>query len=1119
MSLRDIPGLAKALIAEPAEDSGSDTASRYNFQHQCAARHCFAMLTDSALIGVVCEWHVDYVLMYRDGINELVSVKHREPQSGPWPFSELWTKGGLVTLYERWKSTPDAKCRLVTNGAMKATRDKALEFAKGLTSRNYQDYAADVAQKLDCEPDEAQNFLDSLRIEYGIPDRVTLRSYSILHSVEGALAESGIGNRSATEAWDTIVSLVASKSRDLDNRDFSSIDLASPTALDSDVLTSAKAIRRTITRTHVVDALSSARKDLVANPQASNLWVREPVSKFFGRADIIRGINEALTDGVSNKPALALVGMSGVGKSELLAQYAWEHADQYPFVWWVRADSWTSMAADLSSLAAEIGLPSPDSDDGIRNMKQYFHKNHGLILVDGAPAESEIVEFIPKVSATRFLISSLDQRWASHLPIVHVPPLSEPDAIALMASTLPDAPQEDLTALNEAMKGLPLALRQASGYIAASGMPLATYSAMVRDRASELLSRSAPPEHVGLTAALSITTDSLRDNHPNALKVLHILSFLAPHGFPTQLFGVEGPSEQTDEDGSPNRPASVEVEQLAAAEIATISQEVTSLLERLKDHLSLFDAVADLQRFSLIEAQQNGVSCHSLTQAVVRQSLTQEQGGAALDAATALLNRVANLSPFDSRYWPHYRHMMPHFEALLDYLEGRNRLPDNILLFYAAITLNLGIQGFKEASLSYAEKAMVQAGSREDISPTTMVFVRTLLVEALTGVDRWEEALRVVDETLVLASEGLVDNVSVAALHTKKASVLHLQGKLEESLSEFDKAHSYAESFDLRDDVSALKRSIRANKATLRREIGDARGAIQEFQVLISEYPDTATRNGLATLYSNLALSYLAATEFQDAFAASSKALEIDYANSDGFHLDAARDWNNLGLSLLELNKAGAAAEAFEESLRIHEHLGNTGSTLDLISRMNLGRAQLAEMDFVTARKTFEETLKRQEEVLGSQHREVAATLANLSVVYTGLGLLGNAAKAALRAIKIDTAVYGEGHPELIPDYNNMAGPLMMSGNYRAALKWLHKANEMAKEVFGPENARVGYCLEKIGVCVYSTGNIAEGMAAMREAAAIFESKLGSDHPEALSCRSLLRQMQERKFPLDWAKT
>ncbi|MFD5575267.1 dsDNA nuclease domain-containing protein, partial [Streptomyces cadmiisoli] len=234
-------------MMEPAEDSGSDTASRYNFQYQCAARHCFAMINDDQLSGIICEWHVDYTLFYGDETYELVSVKHREPSLGPWSFSDLWVRGGLVTLHERWKANPESKCRLVTNGALRPAKDDALSFADALAAKTVDDWVDAASKRLNCSSQQAKSFLTKLRIEHGIPDRVTIRSHEIVETVDKSLRQASI-SASPAEAWDAIVALVAWKSRDLDNRDSSSIDLASPHALDAETLLSSKIARRTILR-------------------------------------------------------------------------------------------------------------------------------------------------------------------------------------------------------------------------------------------------------------------------------------------------------------------------------------------------------------------------------------------------------------------------------------------------------------------------------------------------------------------------------------------------------------------------------------------------------------------------------------------------------------------------------------------------------------------------------------------------------------------------------------------------------------------------------------------------------------------------------------------------------
>ncbi|MGX1475838.1 UNVERIFIED_CONTAM: tetratricopeptide (TPR) repeat protein [Streptomyces canus] len=1112
MSEQRISELADSLVSEPVEDSGSDTGSWFNFQYLCVARHCFAMLNDSRLLGIVCEWHVDYVLVYSDGANELVSVKHRELQGGPWPFAELWTRGGLKTLYKRWKVTPGANCRLVTNAPMKATRDSAAEFAKALSSQTIDEHLEAASEKLGCDNDEARKFLKALRIEHGIPDRVTLRSHQIVQNVKGALDRASIKGVEAAAAWDAVVNLVSSKSRDLDNRDFSSIDLASPTALNATDLTSAKIARRTIRRNDVLSAISSGGNGAATQyPIASNLWVREPSTTFIGRDEVLQRINDHCHGESQSNPSVALVGMSGVGKSELLAQYAWKHEREYRFVWWVRADSWNSIVTDLATLSERLGLPAPDSDDGLRQLKQYFLNNRGLVLLDGATTDPSTVRFIPNVSATRFLISSLDNSWVTHMSTIQVPPLVDKDAIDLLTSLLPGVTHERLAILNGALQGLPLALKQAAGYINASAIPVETYSGMVRDRASELLRRSVPPDHVGLTAALSITMEHIRIARRDALEVLHVLSYMAAHGFPTDLFAVEITTrEERLAEFSPH--GTVEIEHLAAAELKGMSESAIALLGKLKDRLELFDVIAVLQNYSLVEAQRGGVSCHALTQAVVRQSLTEAERQSAVAAGTALLNKVANLSPFDARYWPHYRHMMPHFEALIEVLKSCGSFPANVLMFYSVISISLGSHGAKETSYVYATETLRAADSFSGISLDTRVFARTLLAESLTGIDRWDDALCVVDEGFALDSGGQLDAFSRATLHTKKAAVLHLQGRLTEATIEFDRAHSCIESDANLQEAESLRRAVRSNKANLQRETGDAQGAIAEYLELISDYPSHSSRNGLATLYCNLCLSYLDAMEFAKALSASQKALEIDMEILEGWHADAARDWNNAGLALLELNKPEQAGAAFETSLVIHESISNVRSTVYLTARMNLGRAQLAQGELAAARVTLEKTLRGQESLLGVSHRDVASTLANLSVVYSDLGLVGNAAAAAHRAIKIDTEVYGEGHPELMADYNNLAGALMLSGDYRAALKWLNKAHSISVRVFGNDNLRQGMCLHKIAVCKYLSGEVASGVEAMQVALRILSAKLGTEHPNTVACRSDLAGILQGKF-------
>lgn len=1111
MSGRKISDLAKSLMLEPEEDSGSDTASRYNFQYQCAARHCLSLLEDTELTGIVCEWHVDYVLIYSDGSQELVSVKHREPNVGPWSFAELWTSGGLATLYQRWKTDPTIRCRLTTNAGLKSQRDSAFKFSLALTKQHVDDYVKEASEKLGCEDGQAKSFLLNLRIESGIPDRVAMRAYEIVETVEPALNRLNINHITPAKAWDSIVDLVARASRDLDNRIFSATDFGNSSALDVETLTSGRVNRRTVRRSDVIRALSPIEN--IQRTTISNLWLREPVQNFTGRNEVFEEITEFLRTDITHHSGLALIGMSGVGKSEVLAQYAAQlHGTDYKFIWWVRADSWNSLITDLASLAEKLGLTTPDSEGGIQEMKQYFRENAGLILLDGPTADRAVVNLIPKDASTRFLIASLDQGWAAHFPIIRLSPLEDEDAVELLGGILTSTPKEDLHSLNQALNGLPLALKQAAGYISTSGISADTYSRMVRERAKELLHRSAPPEHIGLTAALALTMERLQSSHPLALELLGVLSYLSPTAFPTELFAIELP--ELGQEGRPVEafiPALLQMEELAFIELTSIAGNAVRLLDLLRDQISLFDALADLQKFSLIDTHQENVSCHALTQAVVRRSLTGDQRKASIETGAVLLNKVARINPYDSRHWPHYRHMMPHFETLIEHLEANHLLAVTALKLQASMSMSLGVQGMRESCLTYAQTAMETLRRVGTQTPAILAYVQIVLIEALTGADQWTEALRVADEGLADALMNELDPIAIAVLHTKRAGVLQLQGKLQGVITEFDKAQSCLEEGSDRRDSHRLWIAIEANRATMRREIGDAKGAVKDFEKLISEYDSTDSPNGLATLYSNLSLAHLEALQFAEALHSAQQALEISSQSSNGLHLDASRDWNNAGLALLELGRPEEASEAFMASLHIHERLSASMSSFHLIVKVNLGRSQLAKGDFPAACKTLEAALADQERIVGTSHRDVASTLANLTAAYTARRQYGNAIKAASRAIEIDLTVYGENHPELIPDYHNMASALMMAGSHRAALKWLAKALRISNMNFGPGSLRSGACLSKIAVCEYEDGNRRKAIEIMTRAVSVVQSALGPTHPERLACEDFLIRMQKGK--------
>ncbi|GAB2954154.1 dsDNA nuclease domain-containing protein [Streptomyces sundarbansensis] len=247
------------LLHEPEEDSGSDTADRYEYQYQVAARHCFEF-DRGELQWVICEWHTDYILSLSDNRYVLVSVKHRELNQGLWTINRLCDDGGLKTLCARWREcrTP-YQTRLATNGALDRDAKRLSRACARSELSALQEFARDFAVKLGCKTsDEALQFLLSLRIESELPPRRYIRAENIEAYARPFLARSEDKRLESSNVYDAVVDVVREAARAVDNKRPRAWTISRFDSLDSNILLEENVKKRTIDAARV-----AARIELV----------------------------------------------------------------------------------------------------------------------------------------------------------------------------------------------------------------------------------------------------------------------------------------------------------------------------------------------------------------------------------------------------------------------------------------------------------------------------------------------------------------------------------------------------------------------------------------------------------------------------------------------------------------------------------------------------------------------------------------------------------------------------------------------------------------------------------------------------------------------------------------
>src|SRR5437773_6762840 len=74
---------------------------------------------------------------------------------------------------------------------------------------------------------------------------------------------------------------------------------------------------------------------------------------FTGRDSLLEDLHSVLRQREQFSRTQALVGMAGIGKTQIAVEYAYRHRDEYSLVWWLRADDEGSLANDYTMRSEE----------------------------------------------------------------------------------------------------------------------------------------------------------------------------------------------------------------------------------------------------------------------------------------------------------------------------------------------------------------------------------------------------------------------------------------------------------------------------------------------------------------------------------------------------------------------------------------------------------------------------------------------------------------------------------------------------------------------------------------------------------------------------------------------
>ncbi|KAI2669310.1 hypothetical protein LCP963914a_9955 [Penicillium roqueforti] len=827
--------------------------------------------------------------------------------------------------------------------------------------------------------------------------------------------------------------------------------------------------------------LPPERPETPPNPLSTVPFARDP--DFINRIKLLNQIHEK-----SSVPGsrIALVGLGGVGKSQLAIEYTYRVRSESPATWvfWVHASNEARFEQSFRDIADQVKIPGRQDpqvniyklvENRLRDEKtgkwicilDNVDDDRFLYSFQAAQKEDSsrdptntstkpLLEYVPRGRNGSMIITSRTREVALKLVdrknLVEVEPMESSEALELLQRKLPQAGDgEESQKLVDTLELMPLAIVQAASYIQ-NRTPRYSVSQYLKDfqesdrKAIRLLKAETGHYYRDWEAKNSILVtwqmsfDYIRQIRPSAAELLSLMSFFDRQEIPESLIR--------------HRP---EAKDILIPELLNESDDSEDSESDTGPDFE--DDVVTLRNFAFISISENGTffTMHRLVQLTMRAWLKSR--GQMNQWREIFINNLCEEFPTgEYKNWERCRALFPHVKCAISQRPASpNCLRQWATLLYRAAwyaSQSGNMADTRDMAARSREERMILLGEEhEEVLDST-----EMLATAYWLGGRWQEA----------------EQLEVHVMETRKT-------KLGE------------------DHPSTL--SSMANLALTYRDQGRWEEAKQlEVQVLETCKAKLGEDHpSMLSCMGNLASTYWNQGRWEEAEKLEVQVMEISKIKLGKDHPNTLMIMANLAATYANQGRWVEAEQLNVQVMKTRKTKLGEDHPDTLMVMANLAATYRYQGRLEEAEQLNVQVVGISKTKLGKDHPSTLTSMANLASTYRDQGWWGEAEHLFVKVIEARKTKLGEDHPETLSSIGNLAKTYGYQGEWEEAEHLFMQVMEISKTKLGEDHPETLSSKGNLAVTYYKQGRWEEAEQLYVQVMETSKTKLGEDHPDTLS--------------------